>query len=145
VRARYPYLTPQMVAQQVIATGDVVAFDHPVGVKVNAFRAVSAAPTAVAEDGHAPRLVLAAAPNPVIEGAAIRFTLPLEGWARLMLFDVAGRRVRTLTQGTLAAGSHVVNWDGLNDKGVKLPSAVYFARLEIPGTVVTTKMVLMGQ
>ncbi len=145
VRARYPYLTPQMVAQQLIDTGDALAFDHPIGVKVNAFRAVTAAPTAVAEDGRAPRLLLAAAPNPVIEGAAIRFAVPMEGWTRLVLYDVAGRRVRTLTEGTLAAGPHVVNWDALNDKGEKLPSAVYFARLESPGAVVTSKIVLMGR
>jgi len=145
VRARYPYLTPQMVAQQLIDTGDALAFDHPIGVKVNAFRAVTAAPTAVAEDGRVPRLLLAAAPNPVIEGAAIRFAVPMEGWTRLVLYDVAGRRVRTLTEGTLAAGPHVVNWDALNDKGEKLPSAVYFARLESPGAVVTSKIVLMGR
>lgn len=128
VRARYPYLTPQMVMQQVIATGDAVAFDRPIGVKVNAFRAVSAAPAAVAEDERAPGLVLAAVPNPAVEGADIRFVIPREGWARLVLYDIAGRRVRTLTEGTLPAGPHAVNWDGRNDKGAPLPSAVYFAR-----------------
>ena len=143
VRAHYPYLTPQMVMQQVIATGDAVAFDRPIGVKVNAFRAVSAAPAAVAEDERAPGLVLAAVPNPAVEGAAIRFVIPTEGWARLVLYDIAGRRVRTLTEGTLAAGPHAVNWDGLNDKGAPLPSAVYFARLESPGAVVRAKIVLM--
>ena len=146
VRARYPYLTPQLVIQHVIATGDAVAYDHPIGAKVNAFRAVSGIPTAVAEDKHAPASALvAAAPNPIAGFAKIRFILPAEGWARLAIYDVAGRRVRTLAEGTFPAGPHVANWDGRNDRGAPLPAAVYFGRLESRGAVLRTKVVLLGQ
>jgi subtilisin family serine protease len=145
VRARYPYLTPQLVAQHVISTGDAVAYDHPIGPKVNAFTAVSGVPAAVAEDTHAPTLALvAAAPNPVAGAAKIRFVLPTEGWTRLVLYDVAGRRVRTLVEGSLLAGPHVAGWDGRNDRGAPLPAAVYFARLENGGVVLRAKVVLLG-
>ncbi len=145
VRAHYPYLTPQLVIRHMIATGDAVVYDHPIGTKVNAFRAVSGIPTAVAEDDHAPRVALvAAAPNPFAGSAKLRFVLPTEGWTRLVLYDSAGRRVRTLAEGTLPAGSHVASWDGRNDKGAPLPAAVYFARLETRGAVLRTKVVLLG-
>ncbi len=145
VRAQYPNLTPQLVIQQLIATGDPVAYDLPIGVKVNAFHAVNSLPTAVAESGQAPRVALAAAPNPVAGSGAIRFVLPMAGWTRLVLYDASGRRVRTLLQGTLPAGPHVVPWDGRNDRGTPLPAAVYFARLESGRSIWKTKVVLIDR
>jgi subtilisin family serine protease len=146
VRARYPYLTPQLVAQHVIATGDAVAYDHPIGPKVNAFRAVTGIPSAVGGPVVTPALALVAAtPNPVAGFAKIRFVLPSAGWARLALYDVAGRRVRTLMEGTIPAGARVADWDGRDDKGAPLPAAVYFVRLESGGAVMRAKVVLLGQ
>ncbi len=113
---------------------------------MNAFRAVSAGPTAVEGDKRAPVLALAgAAPNPVAGSATIRFVLPIEGWTRLVLFDAAGKRARTLVDGTLAAGPHLVRWDGRNDRGAPLSSAVYFVRLECGGAVVGKKVVLLDR
>ena len=73
--------------------------NHPIGTKVNAFRAVTGIPAGVAEKSVPPALALAAAaPNPVAGFAKIRFVLPAEGWVRLALYDVAGRRVRTCSR-----------------------------------------------
>jgi subtilisin family serine protease len=144
VRARYPYLTPELVAQHVIATGDAVAYDQPIGPKLNAFQAVTGIPAAVAEPGQAPALArIAAVPNPVMGSAEIRFTLPSAGWTRLLLFDSAGRCVRTVQEGTMSAGPHVISWDGNDDKAARLPAAVYFARLEGTGVLRSTKVVLL--
>lgn len=146
VRARYPYLTPQLVIQHMIATGDAVAYDEPVGVKVNAFQAVSAVPTAVPlTDRPSTPAFVRAAPNPVPGSTAIRFELPTAGRVSLTLYDVAGRRVRTLIGGTLPAGPHLVPWDGRDDRGTPLPAAVYFARLEARGKVRTTKIVMVDR
>jgi hypothetical protein len=134
------------VAQHVIATGDAVAYDRPIGVKLNAFRAVSGVPTAVSIDDRAPGAArVDAAPNPVPGSGSIRFILPASGWARLVLFDSAGRRVRALFEGNLPAGPHLAHWDGRNDRGAPLGAAVYFARLESSGPVVTTKVVLLDR
>jgi subtilisin family serine protease len=144
VRARYPYLTPELVIRHMIATGDAVAYDHPIGPKVNAFRAVSSIPTAVAEKGVTPALALvAAAPNPAAGFAKIRYALPAGGWARLSLYDVGGRRVRVLVEGTLPAGSRIATWDGRDDRGARLPAGVYFARLESGAAIRRSKVVLL--
>src|SRR6185312_12459842 len=144
--ARYPFLTPQLVAQHVIATGDAVAYDQPIGVKVNAFNAVSGTPTAVAIDASIPAVArVGAAPNPVLGSGSIQFALPAAGRATLVLYDSAGRRVRTLFKGNLLAGPHAVPWDGRNDGGTPLAAAVYFARLTSRGTAVSTKVVLMDR
>lgn len=146
VRTHYPELTPQAVARHVIATGDAVAYDLPIGPKLNAFSAVSGVPTAVAIEEHAPSAVLVtAAPNPFFGSGSIRFAVPAPGWTRLVLYDSAGRRVRTIFEGKLPVGPHLAHWDGRNDRGASVAAAVYFARLESQGAVATTKVVLMDR
>jgi len=144
VRARYPYLTPQLVIQRLIATGDAVEYDEPIGPRVNAFTAVSGIPTAVAEGAHAPPVTrVRAAPNPVVGSGAIRFDLAGGGPAELSIYDASGRLVRVLARGVFTAGPQVAPWDGRSDAGVRLPAAVYFARLESGSPTVTTKVILM--
>lgn len=145
VRARYPNLTPQLVIQQMIASGDPVPYDLPIGVKVNAASAVGAVPTSVAEDRLAPKVTMAASPNPVAGSGSIRFVLPVGGWTRLVLYDVAGRPVRTLVDGPLSSGPHVAIWDGRNDRGTPLSASVYFARLEIGDSILKSKVVLIDR
>ncbi len=146
VRARYPYLTPDLVIQQVIATGDAVPYDEPIGVKVNAYRAVTTVPTAVAEEARVPGAAsLVAAPNPAPRWTEIRFTLLAAARARVALYDAAGRRVRRLAEGSFPAGPQVVRWDGLDDRGVPLPAAVYVARVEGAGPPRVSKVVLLGR
>jgi subtilisin family serine protease len=147
VRAKYPYLTPALVMQQVIATGDALTFDEPVGPKLNALQAVSLTPTGVALEGHgtAPAFAATVSPNPFTASTQIRFTLPVGGQARLVLYDVSGRRVRGLLDERLAAGPHAVSWDGRDDRGVRVGASIYLARLECAGRVLHAKIVRIGR
>jgi len=53
---------------------------------------------------------------------------------RLAVYDVMGRRVRTITDGELPAGGTEVRWDGRDANGTKVGSGVYFASLTAAGT-----------
>ncbi|MBZ0268584.1 hypothetical protein K8I85_10550, partial [bacterium] len=75
----------------------------------------------------------AAAPNPFTGSTRIGFSLPVSGHMRIDLFDVAGRRVRGLFDGTAGAERGEVTWDGTNDAGRALPAGVYWARLQSEG------------
>ncbi|MGE5176578.1 MAG: S8 family serine peptidase [Hyphomicrobiales bacterium] len=146
VRHRFPSLTPDLVIQHVIETGDALPFDEPIGTKVNAYNAVSMTPTAVATTEAPPaRLRVAAVPNPVAGAGAIRFDLPAAGHARVAVFDAAGRLVRVLMDGPLTAGPHAIAWDGRDDRGSRLPSGVYFARVQAAGKSQSAKVVLFGR
>jgi len=146
VRSRFPSLTPQLVIQHLIATGDAVAYDQPIGVKVNAFRAVTAGPTAVAVDARAPALSLSgAAPNPMAAQGAIRFSLPSRERVHLSLYDVSGRKMRSLVDATLDAGPHSARWDGRNDAGARVAAGVYFARLESGRSRLDSKVLLLSR
>lgn len=55
--------------------------------------------------------------------------LPTAGHARLAVYDVAGRRLRTVADRALPIGRTKVIWDGRDASGTTVPSGVYFARL----------------
>ncbi len=146
IRSRYPSLTPQQVAAHLIATGDVVAYSHPIGPRVNAFAAVSLGPVAVERREVAWEMSLSSAtPNPFTDASEIGFTLSREGTARLAVFDVAGRRVRELVTGTLAAGPHRARWDGRDDDGRRVGSGVYLVQLESAGGARERKLLVLGR
>ena len=68
------------------------------------------------------------APNPVTDHATIRFDLSIAAQVQLDLFDLQGRRVRTLAHGRMAAGSHAVRWDVRGAR--RIAPGVYGCRLQ---------------
>lgn len=79
------------------------------------------------------------APNPGRGGLRIPFTLPRESPATLTVFDVRGRRVGTVTQGTFTRGVHWAVWDGRYVDGTPAPSGVYFYRLQLESTLLSRR------
>jgi len=74
-------------------------------------------------------------PNPFNPKLTLPILLP-EGGSRhveLVIYDVAGRRVRTLFSGQRSGGEWNAEFDGTDDSGVELPSGIYYARLEVGG------------
>jgi flagellar hook assembly protein FlgD len=69
-------------------------------------------------------------PNPFGEGTRFSFALDREAAVRLTVYDILGRRVRTLAAGSHPSGAHQVAWDGADEGGLPLPSGVYLVRLE---------------
>ena len=82
-------------------------------------------------------------PNPFNPQTTLRFSLPAAGRARLSVFDVAGRLVRTLVDADLAAGGHEVVWDGRDEGGRDVGSGSYLARLESGGRLEAIRMALV--
>ena len=82
-------------------------------------------------------------PNPVASSTVIRFGLELPGPARLAVFDIQGRLVRSLMRGRKEAGFHTILWDGRDGQGHFAPSGVYFYKLEAEKKIVTRKLTLL--
>ena len=81
-------------------------------------------------------------PNPFNPSVTIEYSLPTAGRATVDVFDVAGRKVKSLVSADLAAGPHTVTWQGRNDAGQALPSGVYFVMAVGSGAVNVSKVVL---
>ena len=75
------------------------------------------------------RTFLAIGRNPVKGSTPISYGLAGEGAVDLAIYDVVGRKIRSLVGQTEAAGSHTVQWDGRDDSGDSVARGVYFARL----------------
>ena len=82
-------------------------------------------------------------PNPFNPSARIKFSLAAPGQASLRIYDLSGRRVRTLVDGFIDSGQHELEWHGVNDAGARLASGIYLLRFESEGREDTRKLVLV--
>ena len=83
------------------------------------------------------------APNPFNPTTSIHFSLPSEGLARLSIYNSLGQIVRVLMNENLAAGQHMVSWDGTDDLGRSVGSGVYLYRLTAQQGVLVRRMMLV--
>ncbi len=76
-----------------------------------------------------PLILAQNAPNPFNPVTEIRFALPRSGPVDLAIYDLAGRRVRTLVAEDLTAGEHAIRWNGRTASGDQAASGMYVYRL----------------
>jgi hypothetical protein len=106
--------------------------------------AVSPVVTGVTESTQKPVFgLLPSQPNPFAREARIAYRIETSGPARLEIFDITGRRVRTLVDRDLDADEYETAWDGRNDHGRRLSAGVYFLRLQSARQVESQRIVLM--
>jgi len=88
-------------------------------------------PILVGVDERAPSTVSVSrvVPNPTLGATRFEFALVAESNVRVEVVDLAGRVVRTLESGRLAAGPHAMAWDGRTTTGARVPSGLYFYRI----------------
>jgi PKD repeat protein len=97
--------------------------------------------TAVPPKASIARLELVGAtPNPFRRELTVEFALPRRGAVHLALFDVGGRRVRTLIDESVAAGRSIRTLSGAG-----LASGVYFLRLEAGGQIRSRRVVMIRE
>ena len=82
-------------------------------------------------------------PNPFMGSTVLTFILPERSSVSIKVYDVSGKLVRVLYRGVEEAGIHSVRFDGSNDMGRKLPSGVYFFRLETGRKKITRRALLL--
>ena len=86
----------------------------------------------------------AATPNPFNPTTALHFDLPQPARVWLDVMTVDGRRVRSLSSGTLhPAGTARVVWDGRDDRGIPLASGVYLVHFRADAFESTRKVQLL--
>ena len=77
-------------------------------------------------------------PNPFNAETVIRFHMPRSENVKVSVYDLYGREVVVLAEGTVDAGVHQVRFDALG-----LSAGVYFCRLQAEGAVQTRKLLLL--
>jgi len=84
-------------------------------------------------------------PNPFGAQVAVRLMMPGAGGVQVDVYDAAGRRVRQLVREGMAAGEHVLEWDGTDGSGADLAPGVYFLSASVDDYRMTEKLVLLRQ
>ena len=82
-------------------------------------------------------------PNPFNPVTVIEYELPDDAYMNLAIYDVLGRKIRTLVSGMQPPGYAEVRWNGTDARGNKVGSGIYFYRIETGKFSKTHKMVLM--
>ena len=127
------------------ASGAIVAWDDRApGSDTNIFAMIvpTEATAGVDPELSGPGLALSRrGPSPARGPVTLSFALPHEAAVRLGIYDVGGRRVRELVSGVAESGAHDVVWDLRDENGQRLPPGVVFARLDVEGQALSTKLV----
>jgi hypothetical protein len=88
--------------------------------------------------------LLASRPNPSRGASEIRFLLPSACRVDVTLFDLAGRKVRSLVAGERSTpGEHIVRWDGRDGSGAPVHNGIYLVQVRAGRDVGVTKLVVL--
>ncbi|MEE9553721.1 MAG: S8 family serine peptidase, partial [candidate division Zixibacteria bacterium] len=82
-------------------------------------------------------------PNPFNGNTIIRFSIPAASGVELSIFDLLGRKLRTLVSDRLEIGTHEFVWDGSDNVGNAVASGVYFYNLKYGEKSITKRMVML--
>ncbi|HIG75829.1 MAG TPA: T9SS type A sorting domain-containing protein [Bacteroidetes bacterium] len=92
----------------------------------------------VSEQAEAAFGLEAAYPNPVRQSATVAYVLPAEGAVRLAVYDLLGREVAVLAEGTRPAGAHTARFDSR-----ALAAGAYLVRLDAGGQSATRRLTVV--
>lgn len=82
-------------------------------------------------------------PNPFNPATEIQFQVNKSQKVNLTVFDMLGRKVKTLVDKDVSAGKYKVTWNGINEAGQRVASGIYFYRLQTQDFEQARKMLLM--
>ena len=82
-------------------------------------------------------------PNPFNPITTLRYDLPENSYVNVTVYDMLGRKVKTLINQTQDAGYRSVIWDATNDYGKQISAGIYLYQIQAGGYTSTKKMVLL--
>ncbi len=83
-----------------------------------------------------------AVPNPFNASTAISFVLNRDAEMEVVVFDLGGRKIRTLLSGYMEAGLASVNWNGLDSRGGSVASGKYLVMISGDGNHAVQEILL---
>lgn len=119
------------------AKGQYVYYCDYVGLHVVRNDLITGAPK-IKDAGPSEFSLLQNYPNPFNPNTTIKYTLPKSSHVTLKIFDILGRELKTLVNGTQEAGYKSVQFSAHN-----LPSGIYFYRLQAGGFMETKKLLVI--
>ena len=82
-------------------------------------------------------------PNPFNPFTTLRYDLPEASHVRIMIYDLMGRKIRTLVDMDQKAGYRSIQWNATNDLGQPVSAGIYLYMIQAGDFRQTKKMVLL--
>jgi hypothetical protein len=124
-------------AEQTVEAVEVIADQTTSGIDFNL--------EVVANDQDLPLVtkLVSAYPNPFNPQTTIKFELAQPQNVQLEIWNARGRKIRTLVNQNLKAGTHQLVWNGDDSHGAGVASGIYYCRLQTEQNTFTKKMMLL--
>lgn len=87
--------------------------------------------------------ILSVFPNPITSSVVVKYSAPEPANMQLNVFDIAGRKVKSINIGVVPRGESFVSWDGLGESGEPLSSGIYFLYLSNDGGASVSRSVVI--
>jgi hypothetical protein len=82
-------------------------------------------------------------PNPFNPTTKMEIAVPKAAMVEIVVYNILGQKVRTLTNEVVPAGYHTIEWNGKSDAGSIVPSGVYFMRMVSGSFTKVNKLLMM--
>ena len=82
-------------------------------------------------------------PNPFNPITTLRYDLQDDSFVNLVIYDVTGRKIKSLINSNQAAGNRSINWDSTNDYGELVSTGMYIYVIQAGNFIQSKKMVLL--
>ena len=82
-------------------------------------------------------------PNPFNPTTTISYDLPEQAQVTLSVYDLLGKKIKTLVNQSQDAGNNIAVWDGTDEFGRPVSAGVYLYRIKAGEFTQTRKMLLL--
>ncbi len=82
-------------------------------------------------------------PNPFNPSTTITYEIPNTEKVNLVIYDILGRKIKTLVNNVQTAGRYKVVWNGKNNFNQQVASGIYFYRMQGGNFATVKKMILL--
>ena len=81
-------------------------------------------------------------PNPFNPETRFQYNIPVDGVVSIKVYDILGKKIKTLVNQWKSAGVHNEIWNGQNDNNQVVSSGVYFYQVKVGDEQIIKKMIL---
>jgi hypothetical protein len=89
------------------------------------------------------KLLVTGYPNPFSQVVHLEYETKTAGLVQAWVFDISGKRIKTLVSEIQAAGRHTLTWNGENDSGEKTSPGIYYCTMRTTDQTGNLKLILI--
>jgi outer membrane protein assembly factor BamB len=82
-------------------------------------------------------------PNPFKQSVNLQLRMDRSDFVDIKIYDLSGKKVKTISSRYFEAGIHTLSWDGIDDGSRKVPPGLYILKLSSGQNILTKRIMLL--